>query len=172
MARLPPTYDQTAGFVYLLSNPSMPNIVKIGSTERTLKDRLTELSSTTGVPTPFVIEYYLMVENPYDIEIALHDELSEFRVSNNREFFNISKDKAIEKFQKIQMEFMIGEVTCWEEEIIGKFHSELIWHITQQSVMENSAEILEKLKEMPETVLVKILEDLFREKPQVWRELK
>ena len=172
MVRLPPTYEQTAGFVYLLSNPSMPNIVKIGSTERTLKERVAELSSTTGVPTPFVIEHYLMVENPFDFEMAIHEELSEFRVNNNREFFNISIDKAIEKFQKTQMEFMIGEVTGWEEDIIGKFYSELIWHIPQGRVMENSVDILNRLKEMPDSIIVKILENLFREKPEVWRELR
>ena len=156
----------------MLSNPSMPNIVKIGSTERTLKERVAELSSTTGVPTPFVIEHYLIVENPYDFEMAIHEELSEFRVNNNREFFNISIDKAIEKFHKTQMEFMIGEVTGWEEEVIGKFYSELIWHIPQDRVMENSVDILNRLKEMPDSVIVKILENLFRDKPEVWRELR
>ncbi len=59
--KLPPTYEQTAGFVYLLSNPSMPNIVKIGSTERTIKERISELSSVTSLPTPFVVGYYLLV---------------------------------------------------------------------------------------------------------------
>lgn len=172
MVRLPPTYDQKAGFVYLLSNPSMPNIVKIGSTERTLKERVAELSSTTGVPTPFVIEHYILVENPYDFEMALHDELSKYRVNNNREFFDIPIDKAIKKFQKAQMEFMIGEVTGWEEDIIGNFYSELIWHIPQGTAMENSVDILNRLKEMPSAVIVKILKNLFRDKPEIWRELR
>ena len=41
------------GIVYVLTNPSMPGMVKIGMTERSEMDaRLKELY-TTGVPLPF-----------------------------------------------------------------------------------------------------------------------
>ena len=41
------------GIVYLLTNPCMPGIVKIGKTSRTdLQNRMKELY-TTGVPVPF-----------------------------------------------------------------------------------------------------------------------
>ncbi|MFT7387743.1 MAG: hypothetical protein ACI8VC_000984 [Candidatus Endobugula sp.] len=43
-----------AGIVYVLTNPAMPGIVKIGKTSRDSVDaRLNELYST-GVPVPFV----------------------------------------------------------------------------------------------------------------------
>jgi hypothetical protein len=44
------------GYIYVLSNPSMPGIVKVGRTFREPRARAAELSASTGVPTPFKIE--------------------------------------------------------------------------------------------------------------------
>ena len=44
------------GYVYILSNPWMPNLIKIGFTTRDIQERLAELNSATGVPEPFIIE--------------------------------------------------------------------------------------------------------------------
>ena len=41
------------GYVYLLTNEAMPGYVKIGFTERTVEERIEELSKPTGVPMPF-----------------------------------------------------------------------------------------------------------------------
>ena len=40
------------GSVYVLTNPAMPNMVKIGKKTRNLELRLADLSST-GVPLPY-----------------------------------------------------------------------------------------------------------------------
>ena len=40
------------GIVYVLTNPAMPGIVKIGKTHASLGSRLSQLYST-GVPVPF-----------------------------------------------------------------------------------------------------------------------
>ena len=56
--------DDNIGYVYILSNPVMPGLVKIGMTEReNLDARLKELYST-GVPVPFVCEYACQVSSP------------------------------------------------------------------------------------------------------------
>ncbi len=64
----------THGIVYVLTNPVMPGIVKIGMTERSdIDKRLRELY-TTGVPVPFECAYACKVD-PADcakIEKALH----------------------------------------------------------------------------------------------------
>ena len=41
------------GYVYVLINSSMPNLVKIGKTTKDPNERVKELSSATGVATPF-----------------------------------------------------------------------------------------------------------------------
>ena len=46
------------GSVYVLTNPAMPNMVKIGKTTRDVELRLADLYST-GVPLHFECEYAL-----------------------------------------------------------------------------------------------------------------
>jgi len=85
------------GIVYVLTNPAMPGLVKIGMTTRLEIDlRLRELY-TTGVPFPFEKEYICMVstEDCNKIERALHTAFAPYRVNPNREFFSIEANQAI-----------------------------------------------------------------------------
>jgi hypothetical protein len=50
------------GIVYVLSNPAMPRMVKIGRTGREIGARLSDLY-TTGVPLPFECEYAARVKD-------------------------------------------------------------------------------------------------------------
>lgn len=52
------------GYVYILRNPAMEGIFKIGKADDVQK-RINELSSSTGVPMPFECEFAMKVENPY-----------------------------------------------------------------------------------------------------------
>jgi hypothetical protein len=77
------------------------NIVKIGMSDRDPSHfRYAELS-TTGVPDPFFVEYYAFTIEPEKLEKDVHDHLSTFRRSQNREFFNISAKDAISAIKKI-----------------------------------------------------------------------
>lgn len=76
------------GYVYILSNPSMPGIVKIGKTTRTIEARAQELYQT-GVPTPFKIEHYVYSPDCLELEQLIHSGLEKWRVSLAREFFAI-----------------------------------------------------------------------------------
>jgi hypothetical protein len=40
-------------FIYVLSNPSFPGLLKIGYTRKDIGIRVKDLSKATGVPTPF-----------------------------------------------------------------------------------------------------------------------
>lgn len=77
------------GFVYILSNSAFPNYVKIGYTTKDPTLRAKELD-TTGLPTPFVVEYVLPCACPHLVEKAIHNTLSSYRVSSKREFFAVS----------------------------------------------------------------------------------
>ncbi len=60
------------GIIYLLTNPAMPDIVKIGKTSRIdIKVRIAELYST-GVPLPFDCVYASRVNDIDKVEKALH----------------------------------------------------------------------------------------------------
>ena len=88
----------TSGYVYVMINPSLPEFVKIGKTTRDPHERVKELSSATGVPTPFVLVYYKAFKDCHFAETVLHDYLEGkgVRVSGNREFFQISTVEAID----------------------------------------------------------------------------
>lgn len=82
------------GYVYILVNPSMPGLIKIGRTLRDSRMRARELSST-GVPTPFQVAFELFDEQHDDLEARIHCELTDYRISTSREFFRYPLDKAI-----------------------------------------------------------------------------
>jgi hypothetical protein len=75
------------GFVYILVNQYMPDLYKVGCTERSPHERAAELSKPSGVPTPFTVLCYIEVPDFQVVERKLHQHLSNFRVSNQREFF-------------------------------------------------------------------------------------
>lgn len=76
------------GFVYVMSNPWMPDLYKVGCTERSPHERAAELSNHTGVPAPFKVVCYIECEEFQAIEQAAHKWLGSYRVSNGREFFS------------------------------------------------------------------------------------
>ena len=58
--------------VYLLTNPSMPTLVKVGRTT-SLEDRLRSLSSHSGVPVPFEVFYACEVKDSSKVEQSIHE---------------------------------------------------------------------------------------------------
>ena len=93
--------DIVGGFVYVLSNKSIPNLVKIGFTTRSVEERVAELNAPTSVPTPFDIEASFPVTDPTKTEQLIHDNLSKYRTNENREFFSLTSIEAIKQIRLI-----------------------------------------------------------------------
>lgn len=93
--------ESIIGYIYCFFNPSMPDILKIGMTERTPKERLNEAnkSDTWKPPTPYEIIIAKKVNNPHKKEKTLHQLLEQYteRINSKREFFRISIEE-IKKF--------------------------------------------------------------------------
>ena len=87
--------------VYILSNKSMPGLLKIGYTGKDINIRINDLSKATGVPTKFKLEYLYKCNNGVNLETELHIYLKEYRANNYREFFEIELKSAIEAINKI-----------------------------------------------------------------------
>ena len=79
--------------VYILTNPCMSDLIKIGQTTN-LEDRMRNLSSHSGVPLPFECHYACEVENRKETEQRLHIGLGDHRINKKREFFKFDKEKA------------------------------------------------------------------------------
>jgi hypothetical protein len=91
-----PTDGQGDEIIYVLSNPTYPGLVKIGYTRKEIGIRIKDLSKSTGVPTPFKLEYTFRCSNGMVLESEIHRHLKEFRPNNQREFFDITLEQAIE----------------------------------------------------------------------------
>lgn len=74
------------GYVYVLSNPSMPGVYKVGRSVNGGRARAGELY-TTGVPTKFDVEFEMLCGDCVVAEQIAHDNLQDCRVSDGREFF-------------------------------------------------------------------------------------
>ena len=82
--------------VYVLTNPAMPGLVKIGMTDRDdVQRRMRDLYST-GVPLPFecVIAREIEDREAVEIERALHTAFGPNRINGSREFFQIEPEQA------------------------------------------------------------------------------
>ena len=95
------------GLVYILTNPSMPEYVKIGFTsDLDIKKRLRELNNPTSVPLCFRAYATLEVEDPEKIEESVHGlfdiidpnlhsiEIMENGKKRKREFFKVTPERA------------------------------------------------------------------------------
>jgi T5orf172 domain len=88
------------GFLYILRNEAMPGLLKIGYSVKVPTERVAELF-TTGVPEPFELVYYCLVENADKVETQVHRDLNTKRHRGGREFFRIDLDEAIQSITRL-----------------------------------------------------------------------
>ena len=84
-----------SNIVYVLTNPAMPGIVKIGMTDQSdVQLRMGQLY-TTGVPFPFdcVIAREIVDREAVEIESALHTAFGPHRLNPSREFFQLEPEQ-------------------------------------------------------------------------------
>ena len=102
-----PNSGEGKEIIYVMSNPSLQGMIKIGYTGKEIEVRRGILSKATGVPTPFKVEYiYRLQGRGMELEREIHSYLKEFRLNNEREFFEIDIKQAIEAIQKIGKNFI------------------------------------------------------------------
>lgn len=88
-------------YVYILTNPSFPNLLKIGSTTKAPEDRAKDLSKGTGVPQEFEVIWAYNCFKAEIVEREVHKKLKKYRVNNQREFFEIDLQTAINSIEEI-----------------------------------------------------------------------
>lgn len=92
------------GYVYILTNPSFrEDWVKIGKSSRPVDVRSKELDNT-AVPLPFEIFATMKTSKFNEVEKLVHktiDRLTDLRIRQNREFFNVDPKVALDIFRDI-----------------------------------------------------------------------
>ena len=105
------------GYVYILTNPSFrEDWVKIGKSSRPVDMRSKELDNT-AVPLPFEIYATLKTEKFDIVEKKIHktiDRLTDLRIRQNREFFNIKPELALEIFKDEALILDDAVITMYE----------------------------------------------------------
>lgn len=84
------------GYIYVLTNPAMPGLVKIGRSIHGGVKRAAQLDCTS-VPLPFEVAFEILVDDVEQAEKLAHESLAKYRINPSREFFNVSEDLAIEQ---------------------------------------------------------------------------
>ncbi|MBQ6533610.1 MAG: GIY-YIG nuclease family protein [Opitutales bacterium] len=92
------------GYVYILTNPSFKeDWVKIGKSTRPVNVRSKELDNT-AVPLPFEMYAAIKTTKYNEVEKLVHktiDRLTDLRIRQNREFFNVPPQVAFDIFKDI-----------------------------------------------------------------------
>lgn len=124
------------GFVYILSNPTMPGLLKIGMTRFDPSRRVQELSSATGVPTPFNLVYYREFSNCVVAETEIHSILASkgLRYNNQREFFSIDTVAAINIL--LSLPDKSGEEQHLEQIRVEDFNKDVNWSEFEKNMHE------------------------------------
>jgi len=96
--------------VYVLTNPAMPGIVKIGkTTQLEVEERMKQLYGT-GVPVPFDCAFACQVKDATEVEKALHFAFGAGRINPNREFFKIEPERVIAVLKLLKVEDITTQV--------------------------------------------------------------
>ena len=128
-----------AGFVYVMSNPLMAGIYKVGKSTRVPNERANELRST-GVPTDFIVEYYVFSEDHDNLELYVHEALDEYRVAQNREFFKVDLKSIVDTLDDTPYN-------------ISKVYPENIDHIKESSNRDLINQLKEKEKQSTDFII-------------------
>lgn len=85
-----------AGWLYVISSPSLPGLVKIGCTRRLNPAlRVRELSSSS-LPEPYHAHCFVFSDDCFELENNIHKYFDKERVNPDREFFRIEPKDAID----------------------------------------------------------------------------
>lgn len=101
--------------VYVLTNPAMPGLVKIGkTTQLEVEGRMKQLYGT-GVPVPFDCAFACQVRDATEVERALHFAFGNARINPNREFFKLEAERVIAVLKLLK----VDDITSQFERQLG-----------------------------------------------------
>ena len=159
--------NKEPGYVYILTNPSFrEDWVKIGKSSRPVDVRSKELDNT-AVPLPFEIFATMKTVKYNEVEKLVHktiDRLTDLRIRQNREFFNVAPQLALDIFRDIASTIDDAEVILYEDSkpINEDIHKEVQKREMKRARFKFSMcdiKIGEKITFIPTGIVVKVASD-------------
>ena len=147
-----------ANIVYVLTNPAMPGLVKIGMTDRDdVQRRMSDLY-TTGVPLPFecVAARAIKDREALEIEKALHTAFGPNRVNSSREFFEIDPEQ-VQVLLRVMPGQDVTPRTCGQDSRIQEEDQAAAAEYKRRRTRTNELEFLESLNEHGRTIYRRVL---------------
>ena len=133
--------NKEPGYVYILTNPSFrEDWVKIGKTTN-MEKRLKTLN-TTALPLPFKVYATIKTSKYEELEKIIHkqiDRLTDLRINQSREFFNVHPAQALDIF--------LDQATALDDAIVTKYENGKPRQM--YPVLEKSKEEKEKKPQRP-----------------------
>ena len=91
-------YGHKSGYIYSVKTAPLPALHKLGFSHVSAKQRVDQLSRTTGVAEPFVLEHKAYVPDARLYEKALHIYFADSRIyGRKKEFFAVEQEE-LDKF--------------------------------------------------------------------------
>jgi len=106
--------NKKRGWVYVMSHPARPGLVKVGYTMTDPQSRAQELNDK-GSPFPPVVDYETLVFSPYEIEQNTHKRLT--HQHEGKEWFRCSTKEAINAIKQETTSNLIIEIFTYEDRI-------------------------------------------------------
>ena len=125
------------GWIYIITNKSMPNLVKVGYSTEDPEIKANALYSA-AVPYPYVVEYDALVNEPSEIEQKTHEILEDY--SENNEWFRCDVIEAVVAIREAAGDAIINESIKFPFDTVEPFDSvqEAVTAIKQvESVKDN-----------------------------------
>lgn len=85
-----------AGWLYVISSPSLPGMVKVGCTRQLNPVMRVKQLSTSSLPYAFRTHGFVFSDDCFALESAMHHYFDDRRTVPDREFFNITPKEAID----------------------------------------------------------------------------
>jgi hypothetical protein len=101
------------GWVYVITNPSMPNVLKVGCSKNDPKLRAEQFN--TGAPDDYIVEYDALVDHPTKVEKEAHALLQDY--GKKKEWFNCDIHVAVSAIRQAANYSVMHEFFKQREEI-------------------------------------------------------
>ena len=93
--------NKHVGWIYVMRNPAFrEELLKIGKSRRPPMERAAELGSATAVPEGFQLIYFIHASDHHQAEKMVHRELTAYRKSASKEFFDVPLRTALEALDR------------------------------------------------------------------------
>jgi hypothetical protein len=93
-------------WVYILTNPAMPELIKIGYTKLDPFERAAQVSRGTGVPMGYEVEWAYKCYKGERIEREVHKHFKKQRINPTREFFKVTLEEAKQVIEQIGKKYV------------------------------------------------------------------